>query len=119
MKKVKKIIVREAQYFFFALILIGAGALPFLTDHFSKEHQTTVAQNLSKNNITILNEGEIEVQQVQLSKSSFLDLDWSTPPKGDLSKMDLYFMYFAYVFLVLFFIYPVRYNIYILNYLLD
>ncbi|KXX70270.1 hypothetical protein [Flammeovirga sp. SJP92] len=119
MKKVKKIIVREAQYFFFTLILIGAGALPFLTDHFSNEPQTMVAQNLSNDNITILNEEKIMIEQVQLSQSSLFDLSRESRTAEDHHTRGLHFIYFAYVFLILFFVYPVRYNLYVLNYLLN
>ncbi|WP_156152318.1 hypothetical protein [Flammeovirga sp. OC4] len=119
MQKVKKIIVREVRYFFFALFLIGSGALPFLTDHFSKEPTTTAAQNLSNENISILNDRKLNIESAQLSQLSFFKKEWKNKGNEDRQSMHLYFMYFAYVCLVIFFIYPVRYNIYILNYLLE
>lgn len=120
---VKKIVLREVQFFFLTLFLLGIGSLPFLTGHFSiSQNYPSQQQITDTENNAILDDNEIINHHYAAKKSSLLKLEWHKNNQNEKNHRpiinDVFFLS-IYTFLLLFLVYPVRYILYLLNILLE
>ncbi|MBB6458938.1 hypothetical protein [Flammeovirga kamogawensis] len=115
--KYRNILIREQQYLFITVLFLVIGSIPFMTGSFK------ITPPIMDHSV---DEGELINDEVLISthstptvSSSIMIFDSEPVPSKDRHPVNERLFYIIFSAVVIFIVYPVRYLIYLLNYLLE
>ncbi|NLR90464.1 hypothetical protein [Flammeovirga agarivorans] len=109
-------IFRELQYITLTIMFLLIGLIPFEKGYFSTEKPKNVTNAKFSTNEELINDEEIIQQYSFMRHSGLIDLHDDLQDNHSVKNSTFYAIF---TLLFIFIIFPVRYTIYLLNYLLD
>ncbi|AZQ61511.1 hypothetical protein EI427_04490 [Flammeovirga pectinis] len=115
--KYRNLLIREQQYLFITVLFLVIGSIPFMTGSFK------ITPPIIQHSV---DEGELINDEVLISThssptigSAIISFESESEPPNRRHPVNERLFYIIFSAIVIFMVYPVRYLIYLLNYLLE